>query len=141
MQRNTYQKQIVMQAVNEFLGQHPTADCIFEYARTRVPTITLATVYRILNQMSISGNIKEVYVPNSASRFDGRTERHFHILCQSCKRVADFEADAAFAEPTLPQGDKSGCTVTGMEITFLGVCAECGKAGKGGEGGKPQGCV
>jgi Fe2+ or Zn2+ uptake regulation protein len=130
MQRNTYQKQVVMQAVNEFLGRHPTADGIFEYARTRIPTITLATVYRILNQMSISGNIKEVYVPDSASRFDARTERHCHMLCQACKRVVDLEAETVFPEPPLPQDDKSGCTVTGMEITFFGVCAECGKSSK-----------
>ena len=51
--RNTIQRQIVLQAVNQ-LHNHPTADAIYAFIAAQHPTISKATVYRNLNQLAPS---------------------------------------------------------------------------------------
>ena len=48
--RNTIQRQIVLQAVNQ-MHNHPTADAIYAVIAAQHPTISKATVYRNLNQL------------------------------------------------------------------------------------------
>lgn len=52
--RNTIQRQIVLQAVNQ-LHNHPTADAIYAVIAAQHPTISKATVYRNLNQLAAQG--------------------------------------------------------------------------------------
>lgn len=41
---------------------HPTADAVYQYLRNDLPTISLGTVYRNLNQMAASGRILRLHV-------------------------------------------------------------------------------
>ena len=54
--RNTIQRQIVLQAVNQ-MHNHPTADAIYAVIAAQHPTISKATVYRNLNQLAAQGEI------------------------------------------------------------------------------------
>ena len=67
--RNTIQRQIVLQAVNQ-LHNHPTADAIYAVIAAQHPTISKATVYRNLNQLAAQGEILRVPVPTGADHFD-----------------------------------------------------------------------
>ena len=60
--RNTIQRQIVLQAVNQ-MHNHPTADAIYAVIAAQHPTISKATVYRNLNQLAAQGEILRVPVP------------------------------------------------------------------------------
>ena len=57
--RNTIQRQIVLQAVNQ-MHNHPTADAIYAVIAAQHPTISKATVYRNLNQLASQGEILRV---------------------------------------------------------------------------------
>ena len=60
--RNTIQRQIVLQAVNQ-MHNHPTADAIYAVIAAQHPTISKATVYRNLNQLAAQGEILRRPVP------------------------------------------------------------------------------
>ena len=46
---------------------HPTADAVYQYLRNDLPTISLGTVYRNLNQMAASGRILRLHVDGNRS--------------------------------------------------------------------------
>ena len=56
------QRELVREAV-EKSSIHPTADEVYQEVRKREPTISLATVYRNLNQLSENHLIRRVVVP------------------------------------------------------------------------------
>ena len=64
--RNTIQRQIVLQAVNQ-MHNHPTADAIYAVIAAQHPTISKATGYRNLNQLAAQGEMLRVPVPKPAS--------------------------------------------------------------------------
>ena len=86
--RNTIQRQIVLQAVNQ-MHNHPTADAIYAVIAAQHPTISKATVYRNLNQLAAQGEILRVPVPTGADHFDFNIKPHYHVRCTKCGGVFD----------------------------------------------------
>lgn len=125
MKRNTHQKQTVLNVLESMRGEHPTAETVYERVLQIIPTISRATVYRILSQYADQGTIAQLHIRESADRYDDLLEPHYHLLCTSCKRVLDLEAPR-YEKIPLPQYDDSGCKITGVELTFLGICPDCG---------------
>ena len=66
--RHTIQRDIVLSAVNA-LRNHPTADEIYEHIHSSHPTVSRATVYRNLSDLSESGEVLHVELPNTADIF------------------------------------------------------------------------
>lgn len=69
MKRNTLQRQIVMNALKK-MHNHPTASQVYAYVRADYPTISKATVFRILNQESEEGTIMKVPVNDSEMHYE-----------------------------------------------------------------------
>lgn len=87
--RNTIQRQIVLQAVNQ-MHNHPTADAIYAVIAAQHPTISKATVYRNLNQLAAQGEILRVPVPTGADHFDFNIKPHYHVRCTKCGGVFEL---------------------------------------------------
>ncbi|GHV46859.1 transcriptional repressor [Synergistales bacterium] len=124
MGRNTHQKHSILNALESLRGQHPTAEMVYERVSQSIPSLSRATVYRVLNSFAKHGAILQLHIPESGDRYDDVTSPHYHLLCNVCKRVVDLTAPR-FEEIPLPQEDVSGCQITGIELMFLGVCPEC----------------
>ena len=105
---------------------HPTANQVYEQLHNENPNISLGTVYRNLNLLSEVGELKKIKVPNGSDRFDGRVERHCHIICNRCGKVADADIDGV-EELERQTEEKTGYSVNKLEIVFDGVCGECKK--------------
>lgn len=127
MTRNTHQKQSVQNAVQALRGRHPTAETVYERVSQTIPSISRATVYRILKRMTDDGTIAHLHIPESADHYDDIVQPHHHLLCTVCKQVVDLAAPD-IPEISLPADDISGCRITGVEIMFHGVCPECNGA-------------
>ena len=69
---------------------HPTADVVYQYLRNDLPTISLGTVYRNLNQMATSGRILRLHVDGKTDHYDACTAPHAHLLCTKCGAVRDI---------------------------------------------------
>ncbi len=121
--RNTVQKEQVYFAVMQLLN-HPTADEVYEKVKSGFPTISRATVYRILNQMSDNGDLVRINIPGGANRYDGKTQPHCHARCVKCGRVFDVwkGVDAAV---DLSGVELDGFRIIGCNIIFDALCDEC----------------
>jgi len=121
-QRNTRQRQLVLDAVRERCD-HPTADQIYLDVRAIDDRISRGTVYRNLNVLVRQGEVLHVKLPQT-DRFESRLDTHYHLLCTGCGAVCDIplpyhgELDEQAAE-------KTGYTVERHRAVFEGLCPDC----------------
>lgn len=121
--RNTIQRSLVFEAVNR-LQCHATADEIYEDIVREHPHISRATVYRNLNMLSETGEIRKLEMPGGADRFDHICRDHCHVRCEKCCRVFDVDMDfVAGLEKNIR--DSRGFEFTGYDIIFRGICPRC----------------
>ncbi len=118
------QRELVLQAVQATQGQHPTADALYTYIREQSPNVSLATVYRNLNQLVDAKQIARVSLPGSADRFDPVTDGHFHLLCTQCGEIVDIPREA-LPDFSAPVQAATGCKVENYSLVFHGRCPHC----------------
>lgn len=102
---------------------HPTAEWVYAEARSRMPTMSLRTVYQTLNDLAEMGEMLQLDLGTGASRFDPNTDVHHHIVCTSCGKVRDLYAD--FTAISLPPEISHGFAVGPAEVVFRGLCEVC----------------
>lgn len=129
--RNTVQKSIVLQALNE-LANHPTADAVYDRVHASHPSISKATVYRVLNKMSDEDQVLRVRINNGADHFDHQVFPHYHVRCIECGRVDDVIIPL-LSEVEEQAAEASSYLITGCSLQFDGVCPACQAAGLGKE--------
>ena len=103
---------------------HPTAEEIYKKVSKRFPTMSFATVYNTLETLKRQGMIKEVMIEHGKKHFDPNIERHHHLICSKCKRIADIHADFDLA---VPEKDIRGFKIIGSHVEFYGICPQCRK--------------
>lgn len=122
-ERRTVQKDMIYTALQE-LHNHPTAEQVCAHVRRRCPTISRATVYRVLNGMAEKGSVLRIPVNNGADHYDHQMHRHFHVCCDGCGRVDDV----SLPEPTdvlSAAQDAGGYELTGYTLLLHGLCGDC----------------
>ena len=122
IQRNTWQRQIVKDAVMA-RSDHPTADDIYLDVRAENSSVSRGTVYRNLNILCENDEIGHVRVPG-ADRYDKTVRKHYHIICTKCRKVVDapFEYDDA---PDRKCAEMTEFTIDRHRTVFEGICSEC----------------
>lgn len=105
---------------------HPTAFDVFEQVRMVRPRIGLATVYRVLHQLTEAGCIKELGRASEGCRYDAHTERHDHAICTDCGALLDIPQDVYVADETLEAAAQAtGIVLSSYEVRIYGLCATC----------------
>ena len=127
--RNTHQRQIILDELSK-LKTHPSAAELYEIVRRKVPNISLGTIYRNLEFLSESGQIKKLTLTGEQARFDGDISSHLHVRCDVCGRVDDFEYEVG--DPVAESPNKlRGYKINGCRMEFYGICPDCLKKNKG----------
>lgn len=122
-ERNTVQKALVYDALLS-LANHPTADMVYEAVYAKNPSISRATVYRVLGKLAEKGQILRVEVSGGADHFDHQTFPHYHVFCRRCGRVCDVEMPPVDGlEKSIT--DNAGYMIRGYTILFDGFCPQC----------------
>ena len=132
MSRNTIQQEIICGIVKS-MRTHPSPDEVYKEVHNLHPSISRATVYRVLNKLADKGELLKVHMPNTADRFDFRTDNHIHIFCTECGRVfdADIENSAGCLKEmndrikSSPALREMGFNVNKINISLEGVCPDC----------------
>ena len=119
----TPQREAVLQVIRA-REDHPTANEIFEAARAILPAISYATVYNSLRYFRERGLVREINFGDSASRYDGITERHDHAICTSCGKLVDFDCNEA-ADLMRAAARKSRFKPERVYLTLMGLCPDC----------------
>ena len=117
------QKEIILDSLCS-MANHPTAENVYDFVHGKYPSISRATVYRVLNQLAEKGTILKISISNGADRFDHLAFPHYHMRCSCCGRVFDMPP----LELNIPQTYFSSCaqySITGYTLQFSGICPEC----------------
>ena len=119
----TKQREVVLQVILD-AEQHPTANEVFDRAKSRLPGISFATVYNSLRFLKEAGHISEISFGNGAARYDRITSRHDHAICSKCGKLVDMEIE--LPEEILKLAAKfSKFQPESLELTLRGLCPEC----------------
>ncbi len=103
---------------------HLTAEQVHDLSRERLPEISRATVYNTLNELVAMGELLEVDVAEGPKRYDPNvTEHHDHLVCQGCQTIRDVPRTGP--PPAIAEDDRGGFLVTGVEVTYRGLCPAC----------------
>jgi len=119
----TIQRRTVFEAIVD-RHDHPTADQIYAQIRGRLPGISRATVYRILDTFVELGLITRICHLGSAARFDPKIHQHHHLVCMECERIIDVE-DARMDRVPWPDVGACGFEIRDCHVHFRGLCADC----------------
>ena len=88
----THQRIVVLKELINTV-KHPTAEQIYEKVKKNNPSISLATVYKILETFVDNELIKRVSTPKGSMRYDARTDYHNHIFVSNTDEIMDYEDD------------------------------------------------
>lgn len=105
-------------------AEHPDAEMIYTRVRTRIPTISLDTVYRTLKLLMDRGVIARVASMKDRARFDANMDRHHHFICMQCGMISDFYSDAIDSLP-VPREVADMGSVKGVYVELRGICRNC----------------
>lgn len=103
---------------------HPTADKLYELVRPLMPSISLATVYRNLNQLVDNGSVRKISGLDGAIHYDHCVEKHYHFICTCCNKVYDVPYNVA-QDLELKLKSLTGLEAQSTELTFKGLCPNC----------------
>jgi Fe2+ or Zn2+ uptake regulation protein len=105
---------------------HPTAMEVFLRAKPEMESLSLATVYNVLETLSERGLVRKVHLDSGSTRYCANNSKHGHFTCTGCGAVMDV--------PVLPGAELEklnqlprGYTVTQQEVALRGLCADCRK--------------
>jgi len=125
MQRNTLQRQIILDALIK-LKTHPTVEDVYAEIQSEYPAISKTTVYRNLRLLTKNGVIREVSLPDGLERYDARADPHYHFKCRNCGRIFDVDMGyLAGINETIEK--KYNFQVDEHDVVFRGICVKCGK--------------
>jgi Fur family ferric uptake transcriptional regulator len=117
-------------AVIELLGRQDcclSAQEIFDTLRTAGRRVGIASVYRVLEQLSAMQLVQRVEIGDGVTRYepvhpDG--EHHHHLICDQCGRVLAFE-DAPLEKTLAGLSSRIGHQVETHDVVLRGSCADC----------------
>ncbi|HUJ28825.1 MAG TPA: Fur family transcriptional regulator [Myxococcales bacterium] len=108
--------------------EHPSAEQIHRAVQRRIPTLSLATVYKNLEALKAIGAVADVNPLHEEGRYEaalpgtGAGKPHHHLVCVSCKKVRDLHDRDL---DRLRVRDVQGFEVRAVRVQAEGLCPEC----------------
>lgn len=121
--RMTRQRAVILEELRG-VNTHPSADELYLMVRKRLPRISLGTIYRNLEILAESGEIRRIGSGSTLKRFDGATAPHYHIRCVHCDRIVDVDLELKLDIDERIQR-LTDFHILGHYVEFLGRCPGC----------------
>ena len=119
----THQRLEIFREVGQSCA-HPDAETVFRGVQSRLPTVSLDTVYRTLKLLTDLGFISTLGPPHDSLRFDANQAPHHHHICVRCGRVQDVSSPLLDLE-NIGRNVRGIGTVQSAQIEVRGLCADC----------------
>ncbi len=88
----TPQRMAIYNAVAQ-LKNHPTAEHVLDKIKADFPSISVATVYKVLNILVEKGLLSRVKSEKDVMRYDAMQDHHHHMYCTETDRIEDYQDD------------------------------------------------
>jgi Fur family peroxide stress response transcriptional regulator len=119
----THQRQVLYEVMQEMDG-HPSPEEVYAHVRERIPSISLATVYKNLHLFIASGLLREVSLHHGSLRVECNSEPHHHLVCTRCRAILDIAEDELGISGK-PHRLANGFLAQRFAVDVLGLCAAC----------------
>ncbi len=119
---DTKQKRAIEEVVFNS-DKHMTVEEVYNQVRVLMPHVSMATVYRNLNNLADSHKLARLTFPDGKFRFDRNTKvMHGHVYCTKCHKVFDLDPKAV----SFQNLDKiDSFTAEAYELVLKGQCRTC----------------
>ena len=107
---------------------HPSAEQLHRAVQRKLPTLSLATVYKNLEALEAIGAVSDVNALRDQGRFEaslpgtGAGAAHHHLVCTSCRKVCDLHDPGLDG---LALRDAQGFAVRAVRVQAEGLCPDC----------------
>ncbi len=102
---------------------HISIEDLYKEMLQEFPSVSLATIYKNINQMIESGLIQEVKIPKTKSVFELIKEPHLHMVCDKCGKIEDISVGT---DKVIEEAQRlSGYKIKESFITLRGTCPDC----------------
>lgn len=103
---------------------HPTAEWVYTELKKDNQNISVATVYRNLNQLYSVGEVIKIDVGDGVEHYDATTCEHCHFICQKCRDIKDIEVPVS--QKLNEEAERhNDILVTKNSLVFYGLCSKC----------------
>jgi Fe2+ or Zn2+ uptake regulation protein len=121
--RVTAQRALLFRLIEEAQAEHPSAESLHRWAAREMPSISLRTVYAILEELQELEAVRPLDLGTGAARFCTSVAPHSHLVCERCGRVRDIVVDVGLVPLRAEQ--RVGFLVKEQTIVFRGLCPDC----------------
>jgi Fe2+ or Zn2+ uptake regulation protein len=121
--RLTPQRRALLETLVEY-GDHPPAEQLYARVHSKLPDLSRATVFRILEQLVAKGVIGKACHPGRSARYDVRTELHHHLVCLRCESMTDI-FDDSLDKVALPDTTAYNFATVDFRVQLRGYCKKC----------------
>ena len=125
VKRNTWQRTAVREALQQ-RGEFVSAQQLHSALKETGSPIGLATVYRALNDLAGEGDADSLQSGDGENLYRACSTpvHHHHLICRSCGRTVEIEADAIehWAAQTAAA---HGFTDPAHVVDVFGTCSAC----------------
>ena len=105
--------------------EHPSAETVYAALKTRIPDLSLGTVYRNIALFKQQGQIVSLGSVNGVERYDGNIDPHVHFVCTDCGCIRDLHQMHVPEELNAAASEQAGAVVDHCHLTFHGRCNSC----------------
>ena len=121
MERNTRQRNAILAVISE-AGRPLSTQEILVKGQAVVPSLSIATVYRTLKDLTAEDCILPVKLPGEADRYEITTlGDHYHFKCSSCSKVFDIHGRIKRSSVPAP----ADFVVERYDLILYGRCSDC----------------
>ena len=103
---------------------HPTADWLYQQLKDEFPDLSLGTVYRNLASLVEQKLVKKIHFGSTFDRFEANMKPHYHLICESCGKIIDFEMPLD-QDLNKQAAKRTSFTISHHKIEFFGLCEDC----------------
>jgi Fur family transcriptional regulator, peroxide stress response regulator len=119
----THQRQVLYEVMRGMSG-HPSPEEVYARVKKKIPSISLATVYKNIHLFVESGVFRKMSMHHGSVRVEMNDEAHHHMVCSKCKSISDIgdkELGLVSKRNRLP----GGFLVERYSVDVIGLCAKC----------------
>ena len=107
------------------LGEHLSAEEVYQKVRAQGHDIGLATVYRVLCQLEQAQLILRHHFSDKEAVYEWHDgEHHDHLLCLKCEKITEF-FDAELEAKQEAIADTHQFKLQRHSLVMFGICKEC----------------
>jgi len=119
----TPQRVTILEAIEK--RGHANIDEIYQDAKVKHSTMSLATVYKNVTSLLEKKLLKELAINNFKSKYEINKTPHSHLICKKCGSVEDIHCERDFGSVISKISKEKNFDAQEVELNIYGICKKC----------------